>query len=239
MRHMLRMTIAVVIALVATGVTLSANANNDDYELMIRRNQLVILEATPDCDTGMITIQGESYGTGYVPHVTLNLIELDVISAYHNGVVAYLPPGLCDTPRTYVLTVMRAKMMHGRRWLKLTKKDLGTLAVTIGAVGPTGPQGLTGDTGPQGPQGETGPQGPQGEIGPQGPKGDTGATGPAGADGADAATGPAGADGATGPAGADGADGAVGPAGPKGDTGDKGDTGNKGDTVRRQTNPDH
>ena len=125
MRHMLRMTIAVVIVLVATGVSLSADRDRDHdrdddrNELRIRRNQSVILEATPDCDTGMITIRGENYGTGYVPHVTLNLIELDVVGAYDNGVVAYLPPSLCDTPGTYLLTVMRAEMNHGRRWLRL------------------------------------------------------------------------------------------------------------------------
>ena len=110
MRHMVRITVAVVVATmasVATGVTLSAN---DEDELRIRRNQLVILKATPDCDAGTITIGGANYGALYVPHVTLNLVELDVISAYHNGVVAYLPPGLCDTPGTYLLTVMRVEM---------------------------------------------------------------------------------------------------------------------------------
>ena len=184
MRHMVRIAVAAMVASLLAGVTLSAN---DDDELRIRRNQLVILNATPDCDAGMITIAGENYGTLYVPHVTLNLVELDVMSAYHNGVVAYLPPSLCDTPGTYLLTVMRVEMKYRRWWLKLTNKDLGTLAVTIGTVGPTGPQGeqgppgyegeqglqgLTGDTGPQGPQGETGPQGLQGltaDTGPQGP----------------------------------------------------------------------
>ena len=121
------------VASLLAGVTLSAN---DEDELRIRRNQLVILKATPDCDAGTITIGGENYGAVYVPHVTLNLVELEVISAYHNGVVAYLPAEFCNTPGTYLLTVMRVEMKYRHWWLKLTNKDLGTLAVTIGAVGP-------------------------------------------------------------------------------------------------------
>ena len=78
MRHMVRIAVAVMAASLLAGVTLSAN---DDDELRIRRNQLVILNATPDCDAGMITIAGENYGTLYVPHVTLNLVELDVMRA--------------------------------------------------------------------------------------------------------------------------------------------------------------
>jgi alpha-tubulin suppressor-like RCC1 family protein len=46
--------------------------------------------------------------------------------------------------------------------------------VTIGAVGPMGPQGLQGPQGDQGPQGE---QGPEGEQGPQGPAGEPGLPG--------------------------------------------------------------
>jgi hypothetical protein len=113
--------------------------------------------------------------------------------------------------------------------------------VTWGAVGPTGPQGLTGATGaigPQGIQGFLGAIGPQGipgivgapgadgaagidgaagAIGPQGSTGADGAVGAAGAQGATGQTGapgPAGADGAVGPQGATGADGARGADGP-------------------------
>ena len=56
--------------------------------------------------------------------------------------------------------------------------------VTIGAVGPQGPQG---DTGPQGPTGDTGPVGLTGNTGPVGATGNTGATG---AQGPSGATGP-------------------------------------------------
>ena len=191
MRHMVRIAVAVMVASLLAGVTLRADDDDDDRnERRTRRSQLVILNAMPDCEAGIITIAGENYGTGHVPHVTLNLVELDVISAYHNGVMAYLPPDLCETPGTYLLTVMRAEMKYRRRWLKLTNKDLGTFDVTIGAEGPAGADGADGATGPAGADGADG------------------ATGPAGADGADGATGPAGP---TGPAGADGADGATGP----------------------------
>ena len=220
MRHMVRIAVAVMVASLLAGVTLRADDDDDDRnERRTRRSQLVILNAMPDCEAGIITIAGENYGTGHVPHVTLNLVELDVISAYHNGVMAYLPPDLCETPGTYLLTVMRAEMKYRRRWLKLTNKDLGTFDVTIGAEGPAGADGADGATGPAGADGA------DGATGPAGADGADGATGPAGADGADGATGPAGP---TGPAGADGADGATGPAGPTGPAGADGADGATG-----------
>ena len=250
MRHMVRIAVAVMVASLLAGVTVRAHDRDrdddrDDHrnERSIRRTQLVILNALPDCDAGIITISGENYGTVYVPHVTFNLVELDVMSVYHNGVVASLPPSLCETPGTYLLTVMRAEMKYRRRWLKLTNKDLGTFDVTIGAVGPAGADGADGATGPagaDGADGATGPAGADGADGATGPAGADGAdgatgpagpTGPAGADGADGATGPAGADGtdgATGLAGADGADGATGPAGADGADGATGPAGANG-----------
>ena len=67
MRHMVRIAVAVMVASLLAGVTLSADDHRDDdrdddrNELRIRRNRLVILSATPDCDTGIITITGENY----------------------------------------------------------------------------------------------------------------------------------------------------------------------------------
>lgn len=43
--------------------------------------------------------------------------------------------------------------------------------VSVGYVGPRGPEGKTGPAGPQGPQGEPGPQGPRGDTGPKGDAG--------------------------------------------------------------------
>ncbi|MHC9510407.1 DUF7467 domain-containing protein [Kangiella sp. M94] len=102
-----------------------------------------------------------------------------------------------------------------------------------GPQGDTGPAGPQGDTGPAGPQGDTGPAGPQGDTGPAGPQGDTGATGPQGPQGDTGATGPQGPQGdtgATGPQGPQGDTGATGPQGPQGDTGATGPQGPKGDT---------
>lgn len=45
------------------------------------------------------------------------------------------------------------------------------LDVSVGYVGPRGPEGQAGPQGPQGPQGEPGPQGPRGETGPRGDAG--------------------------------------------------------------------
>ncbi|ACV26582.1 collagen-like protein [Kangiella koreensis] len=124
--------------------------------------------------------------------------------------------------------------------------------LTLGAVGPAGPQGDTGpagpqgdagpagpqgdagpagpqgDTGPAGPQGDTGPAGPQGDTGPAGPQGDTGPAGPQGDTGPAGPQGDTGATGPQGPAGPQGETGATGPQGPKGDTGDTGATGPQG-----------
>src|SRR5205807_2526948 len=90
-----------------------------------------------------------------------------------------------------------------------------TLDVTIGAVGPTGPQGAAG---PTGPRGATGPAGPAGVAGPAGPTGPAGVAGPTGATGP---AGTAGVAGPTGPTGPTGPAGAQGPAGPTGPVADK------------------
>jgi hypothetical protein len=102
--------------------------------------------------------------------------------------------------------------------------------VTLGAVGPVGPQGPIGPigfTGPQGPIGFTGPQGIKGDTGPIGPQGPVGLTGSQGAKGD---TGPIGPQGPIGLTGAQGLIGLTGPQGAKGDTGVAGPQGVKGDS---------
>jgi len=94
---------------------------------------------------------------------------------------------------------------------KKSKTDYYNL--TIGAVGPTGADGVAGKDGATGPIGLTGADGVQGPIGPvglTGAKGDTGATGlkgdigPQGVAGPKGDTGAIGATGLTGPTGAQG-----------------------------------
>jgi hypothetical protein len=94
--------------------------------------------------------------------------------------------------------------------------------VERGAVGPTGPQGITGFQGLTGPQGAQGITGFQGLTGPQGPQGPTG-VGLTGAIGPQGITGPQGTTG-VGITGF-GLQGATGPQGPQGITGLQGPTG--------------
>jgi len=97
-------------------------------------------------------------------------------------------------PGTYTLVIVR-RTSDGPS--KATTAD-----VTVGAVGPRGPQG---EVGPRGAQGEVGPRGPQGEIGLTGADGPQGVQGIQGPIGPIGPIGPAGPQGATGPQGADGA----------------------------------
>jgi len=99
-------------------------------------------------------------------------------------------------PGTYRLVIVRRSSDGSSK--------AATADVTVGAVGPRGPQGEVGPRGPQGEIGLTGPDGPQGVQGIQGPIGPIGPIGPTGAIGP---IGPAGPQGATGPQGADGASG--------------------------------
>ena len=133
MRHMVRITVAVMVASLLAGVTLSADGN----ELRIRRRQLVITSAMANCDAGTLIASGRNVGS-QPPHVTLALAPLlNVTSPTIEGVFqADLPAGFCVNPGpgSYLLTVMRTRMRHRHRWLKHTKKDLALFEVAIGAV---------------------------------------------------------------------------------------------------------
>ena len=131
MRHMIRLAVAVMVASLLTGVTVSAH----DSELRVRRNQLVITSAMADCSDGKLVAMGMNFGSQR-PHVTLALDGLGNVVLLNGGLEADLPDSFCDDPGpgTYLLTVMRPRMKHRRRWLKLTKKDLGTFDVAIGAA---------------------------------------------------------------------------------------------------------
>ncbi len=100
--------------------------------------------------------------------------------------------------------------------------------LTIGAVGPEGPQGEQGKLGPQGEQGKVGAQGEQGKIGPEGAQGEQGKIGPEGAQGEQGKIGPEGAQGEQGKIGPEGAQGEQGKIGPEGAQGEQGKIGPEG-----------
>ncbi len=132
------------------------------------------------------------------------------------------PLAIGDVFGSMTLVAMEADLQSGMQ------HDLYDL--TLGAVGPQGPQGKQGDIGPQGPQGKVGDTGAQG---PQGKQGDTGAQGPQGKQGDEGAQGPQGKqgdEGAQGPQGKQGDQGEQGPQGKVGDTGAQGPQGKQGDT---------
>ncbi len=137
------------------------------------KSQLVIISAEADAQGERLTVRGLNFGNSPL-RVTLGLVDLPVLTAGPDVLVAELPPALA--PGTYLLTVARGP----------SKRDAGVFDVAIGTVGPPGPagpqgpKGDKGDTGPQGAQGFPGPQGPQGSQGPQGPQGPQGLEGPAG-----------------------------------------------------------
>jgi Collagen triple helix repeat (20 copies)/Phage Tail Collar Domain len=135
-----------------------------------------------DVSGGQVFIHGTGFGVTTTPVVTLAGVHLTVSSYSTTDVVAALP--VADAG-SYALVVRSFSLGHTL---------LASLDLTVGAVGPVGPQGLTGATGPQGPAGPAGAQGPQGDPGPAGAQGATGAQGAAGPQG------PQGVQGAAGPA---------------------------------------
>jgi hypothetical protein len=121
----------------------------------------VIYSGTVNKAIDQITITGKAFSPhGTAPTVLLDNTQLSLISFAENSVRATL----------------LSNLKSGSYLLSLTNSidQTADFSITIGAVGPTGPQG------PIGPQGSTGPQGPQGSQGPQGPEGNQGPVGPAG-----------------------------------------------------------
>jgi Collagen triple helix repeat (20 copies) len=176
-----------------------------------------VTSATVNLTAGTITIDGSGFSEFFSgPSVNLDGVNLTIQSFTNQTIVASL--GSVTTPGTYLLKVT----------VFLTTAQFD---VTIGAVGPQGPQG---PQGLQGPAGLTGPQGLPGSQGPAGAMGATGLQGPAGPIGLTGATGPVGPQGALGPAGPPGPvgtiglTGATGAAGPQGPAGTQGPTGPQG-----------
>lgn len=217
---------------------------DDDKGALKALKHLVITSAEPDPNEHTLLISGRNlWKKKETPQAILFVSEFDAYflelidrEEFENGVQQIevaLPENIEDFPGSFLLGV--------RSGNGTSQQDL--FALTIGAVGPEGPQGepgSQGSVGPQGaegprgepgPQGETGPQGVQGPLGPQGesgPQGSPGALGPAGTPGVAGTAGPQGdpgAEGVQGPQGEPGIPGAQGIAGPQGSAGAQGPQG--------------
>ncbi|MDH5358918.1 MAG: hypothetical protein OEX03_00080 [Gammaproteobacteria bacterium] len=182
--------IVVLLSTWSNGYADSRDSNKHDNK------SLLITQVNVDFDGGELHIYGNNLSSRH-GHTIVRLAgeELMTTSVTDTQVTALLNPG--TVAGDYLLTVRAGK--HG--------KSQDNYALTIGAVGPQGPQGVAGETGP------IGPQGPQGDAGPQG---DTGVQGPQGEQGPQGATGP---QGDPGPQGIQGTQGATGPQGPQGPQG--------------------
>jgi hypothetical protein len=129
-----------------------------------------------------MTIKGQSFANGPLTVTLGNLGNITTQCATNFLAIPQLIT--CDFSSTGGLPIdgdYLLRIFTGSDANQIDEYDL-----TIGAVGPQGPQGATGATGPQGPTGATGPagpQGPQGNTGPAGPQGAQGPTGPQGPQG--------------------------------------------------------
>lgn len=129
--------------------------------------QLEIKEAHIDFDLDRITLYGSNFDNGSAPAVTMGELGLIEVGSYTaDEIVLVFPDGL-PSDGDYLLAVRT-----GSGTVQSASYDL-----SIGLVGPTGPQGVPGEVGPPGPQGEPGPVGPQGDEGAQGAPGEQGPPG--------------------------------------------------------------
>jgi hypothetical protein len=163
-----------------------------------KKKQLLIKAVYVDVENNELRIWGENFDNKKPPVVTLGDDELTVLDNSADEIVAELPEDVLEGD--YLLTVKTDKK----------SQQFDSYGLTIGAVGPEGPQGEVGPQGDPGPPGADGAPGPAGADGDPGPQGSTGPTG------------------ATGPQGTQGDPGPQGPKGDKGDTGDQGPQGPPG-----------
>ena len=119
----------------------------------------------------LMTIRGEGFGS---EEPTVRLDDTDLLVIYHDDTLIDAELSDCSLVGDYLLEVISGGARPKRY------EDL----LTLGEVGPEGPQGPVGPEGPQGPvgpegaQGPVGPQGIQGPAGPEGPQGPQGPEGP-------------------------------------------------------------
>lgn len=188
-----------------TTLTMTSNAfaDKNNFEKKGSHHKTEITSVKVDFTTNEIKIQGRNLaGKRGVPIVKLleSGVSLSVCqTCYNDDYIDANFVGVIDDG-DYKLKVLTGHSMN----------DSTSYDLTIGAVGPQGPQGDVGpqgDIGPQGPVGATGPQGPQGNVGPRGPIGFTGPQGAKGDKGDTGPQGPVGATGAQGPQGIPGVSG--------------------------------
>jgi trimeric autotransporter adhesin len=132
--------------------------------LASRAQTPVIADATVDLSKSYIALTGSNFSpTGIAPTVVVGGTSRTVFSFTDSLAVVEAPSSLAAA--TYLVAVTNSVPKSGSAY------------VTVGAVGPQGPTGLTGPQGPAGAAGATGPAGPQGPagaIGPAGPQGPAG-----------------------------------------------------------------
>ena len=203
-------------------------------------SQVTIIEVIFDFDAGPVgacvegdkfTVIGENFpdGAGGDPAPTVMLGQqgaLAVCSYNTTEIVVLCPGGVC-LDGDALISVSAGS----------SAKAQDQYALTIGEVGPSGPQGVQGEPGPQGEQGpqgklgEPGEQGEQGKLGPQGDAGlpgSQGKIGPVGNPGPQGKLGTEGPQGKQGEPGEQGAQGKLGPQGKPGEQGPQGKIGSEG-----------
>jgi hypothetical protein len=118
----------------------------------------LILSAVVHTSTNQVSIAGNSFSpSGTAPVVLYDNATMVLVSFTNQTVLANLPTD--------------AKAGSYRLSLTNSSKQTAVFTLTLGGVGPAGPQGPTGLRGPTGSQGLAGVQGPQGMTGAQGPPG--------------------------------------------------------------------
>ncbi len=128
---------------------------------------LTITEVMLDFNEETLTITGRNFLSVTNPEVTLGEIGLLSLSSVPTDteIIVNLPLSLADGDYLLGVSIGDAPSQNDEYHL------------TIGAVGPEGPQGEQGPMGLTGLQGPVGPEGPQGAVGPPGPQGERGPPG--------------------------------------------------------------
>jgi IPT/TIG domain len=104
--------------------------------------QVIVTRAEVDFGTNRITIMGKNFGT-VTPTVRLEYETLVVVSSSPTQIVAVLPAVV--PAGTYLLTIRRPKKGKVDSNAKCKEDDdCQTVDITIGAVGPSQPDGATG-----------------------------------------------------------------------------------------------
>ncbi len=151
-----QLTLLILMCIFAAGQTTLAGGKNKPKSQPPPR--LVITKAVADVDAAVVYIEGKNFGDS--PGVLLGTSEGEM---HEQSVIdssdTYIEAALTTTdPGTYLLLVYSGP----------ARTQGFSMDLTIGAVGPQGPEGPGGPEGGQGPEGQQGPIGPQGPVGPPG-----------------------------------------------------------------------